>query len=162
MVMVEEQIEARGVTDQRVLEAMRKVPRHEFVPEEHAAQAYGDHPLPIGHEQTISQPFIVAAMTENIAPGSMVLEIGTGSGYPAAILAELGAEVFSIEIVEPLAKRAAETLARLGYQNVHVRAGDGYQGWPDESVTTTRSSSSSRARPRASSSGPCSRCASCP
>lgn len=134
MVMVSEQIESRGVRDPRVLDAMRKVPRHEFVPADYVAQAYGDHPLPIGLDQTISQPYIVAAMTElaNLGPGSKVLEIGTGSGYQAAILAELGTEVFTIEILEPLAKRAEETLRRLGYKNVHVRAGDGYKGWPEE------------------------------
>lgn len=132
--MVSQQIEARGVRDPRVLAAMRKVPRHEFVPEEQVPLAYEDHPLPIGHEQTISQPYIVAAMSElaNVGPGARVLEIGTGSGYQAAILAELGAQVFSIEIVEPLAKSAAATLARLGYDQVHVRAGDGTRGWPDE------------------------------
>ena len=130
--MVTEQIESRGVRDPRVLAAMRKVPRHEFVPEEQRPHAYEDHPLPIGHDQTISQPFIVAAMTElaQVGPGTRVLEIGTGSGYQAAVLAELGAEVFSIEIVEPLARSAAATLDRLGYR-VTVRAGDGYQGWPD-------------------------------
>jgi protein-L-isoaspartate(D-aspartate) O-methyltransferase len=134
MVMVSEQIEARGVRDPRVLDAMRRVPRHEFVPAEHARLAYADHPLPIGHEQTISQPYIVAIMSElaNVGPGSKVLEIGTGSGYQAAILAELGADVLSIEIVEPLARRAAATLERLGYRSVRVRAGDGYRGWPEE------------------------------
>jgi protein-L-isoaspartate(D-aspartate) O-methyltransferase len=130
--MVSEQIEARGVSDPRVLEAMRKVPRHEFVPREQRPYAYNDHPLPIGHDQTISQPYIVAAMTElaQVAPGARVLEVGTGSGYQAAVLAALGAEVYSIEIVEPLAVSAAATLERLGYQ-VTVRAGDGYQGWPE-------------------------------
>jgi protein-L-isoaspartate(D-aspartate) O-methyltransferase len=130
--MVTEQIEARGVRDPRVLEAMRKVPRHEFVPREQRPYAYADHPLPIGHQQTISQPYIVAAMTElaQVRPGARVLEIGTGSGYQAAVLAELGAEVYSIEIVEPLARSAAATLERLGYR-VQVRAGDGYQGWPE-------------------------------
>jgi protein-L-isoaspartate(D-aspartate) O-methyltransferase len=130
--MVTEQIEARGVRDPRVLEAMRKVPRHEFVPREQRPYAYADHPLPIGHQQTISQPYIVAAMTElaQVRPGARVLEIGTGSGYQAAVLAELGAEVYSIEIVEPLTRSAAATLERLGYR-VQVRAGDGYQGWPE-------------------------------
>jgi protein-L-isoaspartate(D-aspartate) O-methyltransferase len=132
--MVSQQIEARGVRDPRVLAAMRKVPRHEFVPKEQVPRAYDDHPLPIGHEQTISQPYIVAAMSElaSVGPGARVLEVGTGSGYQAAILAELGAQVFTIEIVEPLARSAAATLARLGYDQVKVRAGDGYRGWPEE------------------------------
>jgi protein-L-isoaspartate(D-aspartate) O-methyltransferase len=131
--MVDEQIVARGVRDARVLEAMRKVPRHAFVPAERAELAYVDSPLPIGHEQTISQPFIVALMTELLAlePGDKVLEVGTGSGYQAAVLAELVREVYSIEIVEPLARRAAATLRGLGYERVHVRAGDGYRGWPE-------------------------------
>jgi protein-L-isoaspartate(D-aspartate) O-methyltransferase len=109
------------------------VPRHAFVPEALASRAYGDHPLPIGEEQTISQPYIVATMSElaRIAPGARVLEIGTGSGYQAAVLAEMGADVYSIEIVEPLARRAAATLARLGYQRIHLRTGDGYVGWPE-------------------------------
>ena len=131
--MVEEQIAARGVSDRAVLRAMGAVPRHEFVPAGVRPGAYADRPLPIGHGQTISQPYIVALMTELAAvkPGDRVLEIGTGSGYQAAILAELGAEVYSIEIVEPLARRAAETLRRLGYDRVHVRHGDGTRGWPD-------------------------------
>ena len=131
--MVERQIEARGVSDARVLEVMRRVPRHEFVPIQMREQAYADHPLPIGEGQTISQPYIVAYMTEELRVGkkSKVLEIGTGSGYQAAVLAELGAEVYTIEIVPPLAERARATLSRLGYRNVHVRAGDGYKGWPE-------------------------------
>ena len=131
--MVEEQIAARGVADPAVLRAMGAVPRHEFVPAGVRDEAYADRPLPIGHRQTISQPYIVALMTELAAvkPGDRVLEIGTGSGYQAAILAELGAEVYSIEIVEPLARRASETLRRLGYGRVHVRHGDGTRGWPD-------------------------------
>ncbi len=131
--MVETQIAAREVRDPRVLAAMRAVPRHEFVPGEVRAHAYADSPLPIGHGQTISQPYIVAFMTEQLAlkPTQRVLEIGTGSGYQAAVLAKLVAEVFTIEIVEPLAKRAAADLARLGFKNVQVRAGDGYQGWPE-------------------------------
>lgn len=131
--MVEEQIAARGVADPAVLRAMGAVPRHEFVPAGVRDEAYADRPLPIGHGQTISQPYIVALMTELAAvkPGDRVLEIGTGSGYQAAILAELGAEVYSIEIVEPLARRASETLRRLGYGGVHVRHGDGTRGWPD-------------------------------
>jgi protein-L-isoaspartate(D-aspartate) O-methyltransferase len=128
--MVEKQLAARGISDPRVLEAMRAVPRHEFVPAASRDQAYADSPLPIGEGQTISQPYIVALMTELAAvrSGSRVLEVGTGSGYQAAVLAALGADVYSIEIVEPLARRAAETLARLGYR-VHLRNGDGYRGW---------------------------------
>jgi protein-L-isoaspartate(D-aspartate) O-methyltransferase len=123
----------RGITNARVLKAMGKVPRHEFVPEGSRSAAYGDYPLPIGYGQTISQPYIVAFMTEKLEPRptDRVLEIGTGSGYQAAILAELVAEVYTIEIVEPLASRATADLHRLGYTNVHVRAGDGYKGWPD-------------------------------
>lgn len=133
--MVAEQIAApeRGVKDPRVLEAMARVPRHEFVPLEARVHAYEDRPLPIGYDQTISQPFIVAFMTEQLAPQGThrVLEIGSGSGYQAAVLSRLVAEVFTIEIVEPLARRAAATLDRLGYLNVQVRAGDGYRGWPE-------------------------------
>ena len=131
--MVDRQLAARGITDARVLAAMRKVPRHEFVPPSVIERAYGDHPLAIGEDQTISQPYIVALMTELAAPeaSSRVLEIGTGSGYQAAVLAEVAGEVYSIEIVEPLARRAADTLARLGYQRVHLRIGDGYKGWPE-------------------------------
>jgi len=131
--MVEEQIVMRGVVEESVLAAMRKVPREEFVPEELRAASYDDRPLPIGYDQTISQPFIVAFMTQQLRPqsGDRVLEIGTGSGYQAAILAELVAEVYSVEIIEPLAKTAETTLQRLGYKNVHVKAGDGYKGWPE-------------------------------
>jgi protein-L-isoaspartate(D-aspartate) O-methyltransferase len=131
--MVERQIRARGVKDDRVLTAMRRVPRHLFVPEAERASAYADRPLPIGYDQTISQPYIVAYMTEAIQPTSTdrVLEIGTGSGYQAAVLSELVREVYTIEIVEPLATRARATLAELGYQNVRVRHGNGYLGWPD-------------------------------
>jgi protein-L-isoaspartate(D-aspartate) O-methyltransferase len=116
-----------------VLAAMRKVPRHLFVPEDQSAHAYEDRPLPIGEGQTISQPFIVAAMTELAAlgPEARVLEIGTGSGYQAALLAELAREVYTIEIVEPLAARAAALLQHLGYANVKTRSGDGYRGWPE-------------------------------
>ncbi|MDH3729212.1 MAG: protein-L-isoaspartate(D-aspartate) O-methyltransferase [Myxococcales bacterium] len=131
--MVSRQIEARDVRDPRVLDAMRKVPRHLFVPESERRYAYEDRPLPIGHRQTISQPYIVALMTELAAvkPGDRVLEVGTGSGYQAAVLAEMGVRVFSIEIVEPLAKRAKKTLDALGYgKRVEVRHGDGYAGWP--------------------------------
>jgi protein-L-isoaspartate(D-aspartate) O-methyltransferase len=129
--MVRDQIEERGVRDPAVLAAMRAVPRHELVPAGVRDQAYEDHPLPIGHDQTISQPYIVALMTElaEVKRGERVLEVGTGSGYQAAVLASLGAEVYSIEIVEPLARRATADLERLGYR-VKVRAGDGYRGWP--------------------------------
>lgn len=123
----------RGIADARVLAAMERVPRHEFVPLEERARAYEDQPLPIGHGQTISQPFIVAFMTEQLKPQptDRVLEIGSGSGYQAAVLAGLVKEVFTIEIVEPLAKRAETDLRRLGYTNVFVKVGDGYQGWPE-------------------------------
>lgn len=133
--MVREQIESRGITNARVLAAMTKVPRHEFVPEHLANAAYEDHPLPIGYNQTISQPYIVALMTEllQLQPGAKVLEVGTGSGYQAAILAEVGAQVYSLEILEPLAKTAAELLQRLGYASVQVKQGDGYLGWPEHS-----------------------------
>lgn len=131
--MVREQIEARGVSDPRTLRALRAVPRHLFVPPAQAASAYDDRPLPIGHEQTISQPFIVAFMTEalRLQGGEKVLEVGTGSGYQAAVLAAAGAKVHTIEIVAPLAEEARERLARLGYDTVAVRAGDGYLGWPE-------------------------------
>jgi len=131
--MVRDQIEARGVQDARVLEAMRSVPRHEFVPPEHRDRAYADSPLPIAEGQTISQPYVVAAMTEalGLQGGERVLEIGTGSGYQAAVLAELVPEVWSIELLEPLARAAQARLARLGIRNVHVRSGDGYLGWPE-------------------------------
>jgi protein-L-isoaspartate(D-aspartate) O-methyltransferase len=123
----------RGITNARVLAAMGKVPRHEFVPEHLRSQAYQNRPLPIGHGQPISEPYVVAFMTEKIEPkpADRVLEIGTGSGYQAAVLAELTAEVYTIEIIEDLANRAAATLQRLGYTNVHARAGDGYKGWPE-------------------------------
>ena len=132
--MVEEQIEARGVTDPGVLEAMRLVPRHEYVPAEYRAVAYSDTPLPIGLNQTISQPYIVALMTELLQtePDDRLLEIGTGSGYQAAVAAELVSEVYSIEIIPELARSAAERLDRLGVSNVFVRAGDGYLGWPEQ------------------------------
>jgi protein-L-isoaspartate(D-aspartate) O-methyltransferase len=132
--MVARQIVARGVTDARVLEAMRKVERHLFVPEALRAEAYADRALPIAHGQTISQPYIVALMTELAAlrPTARVLEVGTGSGYQAAVLAVLVREVYTIEIVEPLAAEARERLRRLGHANVFVRAGDGYRGWPEK------------------------------
>jgi len=131
--MVESQITARGVKTTAVLDAMRAVPRHRFVPDKYAYQAYADSPLPIGEGQTISQPYIVALMTDLLkcGPEDTVLEIGTGSGYQAAVLAELVAHVYSIEIVEVLAKRADSTLKELGYENVSVKAGDGYRGWPE-------------------------------
>jgi len=131
--MVTEQLKARGISDERVLNAMNKVPLEEFVPPDSRAGSYEDGPLPIGYGQTISQPYIVAFMTEQLRlkPSDRVLEIGTGSGYQAAILAELMSQVYSIEIVEPLAKNAEATLQRLGYENVHVKIGDGYKGWPE-------------------------------
>ena len=132
--MVERQLKPRGINDKRVLAAMANVPREEFVPVDARADAYGDGPLPIGYDQTISQPYVVAFMTEQLRPkpSDRVLEIGSGSGYQAAILAELVADVYTIEIVEPLAKTAEATLQRLGYKNVHVKVGDGYQGWLEE------------------------------
>jgi len=131
--MVQQQLMPRSIRDARVLAAMSKVPREEFVPSESRAASYEDGPLPIGYDQTISQPYIVAFMTEQLRPkpSDRVLEIGTGSGYQAAILAELVADVYTIEIVEPLAKNAEATLQRLNYKNVHVKAGDGYRGWPE-------------------------------
>jgi len=131
--MVAEQIEARGIHDPLTLAAMRSVPRHAFVPSPLAADAYADSPLAIGHGQTISQPYVVAFMTEalRLSGGETVLEVGTGSGYQSAVLARIAAKVYSVEIVEPLAAEARERLARLGYGNVSVRAGDGYAGWPE-------------------------------
>jgi protein-L-isoaspartate(D-aspartate) O-methyltransferase len=133
--MVRTQIVARGVTDSVVVAAMRRVPRHLFVPEEYRASAYSDTPLPIGLGQTISQPYVVALMTEalELKGGEKVFEVGTGSGYQAAVLAEMGAEVYTMEIVEELAEKAAERLKALGYSKVHVRAGDAYQGWVEHS-----------------------------
>ncbi len=132
--MVRDTIAARGIVDDDVLRAMRTVPRHQFVPSDLLQLAYADHPLPIGYGQTISQPYIVAWMTEllDLKEGDRVLEIGTGSGYQAAVLAELGlVEVYTIEIVPELAESAAQRLRDLGYDRVHVRQGDGYYGWPD-------------------------------
>ena len=131
--MVREQIAARGITNLRVLEIMARVPRHEFVPTGLRPRAYEDGPLPIGHGQTISQPYIVAFMTEALdpKPTDRVLEVGTGSGYQAAVLAGLVAEVWSIELVEPLARRAETALQRLGFTHVKVRCGDGHLGWPE-------------------------------
>jgi protein-L-isoaspartate(D-aspartate) O-methyltransferase len=132
--MVETQIAARGVRDPQVLRAMAEVPRHLFVPAGSVDLAYEDHPLPIGEGQTISQPYIVALMTERLAlrQKAKVLEVGTGSGYQAAVLARLAAEVYTIEIHEELARQAAATLERLGARNVRVRSGDGFFGWPEE------------------------------
>jgi len=133
--MVAEQLAApgRNITNTRVLSAMAKVPRHEFVPEALRLRAYSDSPLPIGNGQTISQPYIVAFMTEQLdpKPGDRILEVGTGSGYQTAVLAEMEAEVYTMEIVRDLARRATADLFRLGYTNVHVRAADGFNGWPD-------------------------------
>ena len=131
--MVKSQIEARGVANPRVLEAMRSVPRHRFVPEAVRGKAYQDRPLPIGHRQTISQPYIVAVMTELLdpEPGDKVLEIGTGSGYQAAVLAEITDQVYTVEIIEELEKSAEERLKRLGYTRVKVKHADGYYGWEE-------------------------------
>ncbi len=131
--MVQEQIIARDVNDTATLRAMRKVPRHQFVPPGQIENAYGDFPLPIGEGQTISQPYIVALMTELAKPrkGQRILEVGTGSGYQAAVLAEIVDSVFTIEIVPELARSAGDRLRRLGYRNILVRLGDGYLGWPE-------------------------------
>jgi protein-L-isoaspartate(D-aspartate) O-methyltransferase len=132
--MVDEQLRARDIRDGRVLDAMRRVPRHEFVPEAQRDRAYVDSPLPIGQGQTISQPYIVAFMTQalEVEPEHRVLEIGTGSGYQAAVLGQLAKTVYSIEIVPSLADSARTTLQRLGYRNIQVRTGNGYLGWPEE------------------------------
>lgn len=132
--MVREQIEARGVTRPEVLRAMRKTPRHLFVEEALIPQAYEDHPLPIGHGQTISQPYVVAWMTEllEVAPGHKVLEIGTGSGYQAAVLAELGAEVYTVERIKPLYEQARTRLDALRYDRVRLKLDDGTLGWPEQ------------------------------
>jgi protein-L-isoaspartate(D-aspartate) O-methyltransferase len=131
--MVKSQLEGRGIKDRAVLEAIRKVPRHRFVPEDLRGRAYDDGPLPIGEGQTISQPYIVGWMTELIEPrkGMRVLEIGTGSGYQAAVLAECVDEVDTIEVVPVLGRRADRLLSELGYRNIRTRIGDGYHGWPD-------------------------------
>jgi protein-L-isoaspartate(D-aspartate) O-methyltransferase len=132
---VEEQIAApgRGITNRKVLEVMGSVPRHELVPDSQRDFAYRDEPLPIGYGQTISQPSLVAFMTDklDLKPSDRVLEIGTGSGYQAAILSQLAASVYTIEIIEPLARRAMADLKRLGYSNINVKIGDGYKGWPE-------------------------------
>ncbi|MBD3162866.1 MAG: protein-L-isoaspartate(D-aspartate) O-methyltransferase [Candidatus Latescibacteria bacterium] len=131
--MVDDQLRRRDIVDERVLGAMGRVPRHEFVAEDLAPMAYTDGPLPIGYDQTISQPYIVALMTQLVRPepGDRALDVGTGSGYQAAVLAKLVEKVYSIEIIEPLADEAAARLARLGITNVVVKAGDGYRGWPE-------------------------------
>ena len=131
--MVAGQIRARGVRDPRVLDALMRVPRELFIPEEARAGAYEDRPVPIGYGQTISQPYIVGYMTEalRVEPTHRVLEIGTGCGYQTAVLAELAGEVYSIELIDALAERARRTLDDLHYANIHVRAGDGYAGWPE-------------------------------
>jgi protein-L-isoaspartate(D-aspartate) O-methyltransferase len=131
--MVEAQLEARGITDRRVLEAMQLVPRHEFVVPDHRTRAYSDEALPIGHRQTISQPYIVALMAQaaRVMPTDRVLDVGTGSGYAAAVLSRLAAEVYSIELHAELAAEAADRLAKLGYTNVHVSVGDGHHGLPE-------------------------------
>ena len=132
--MIEEQLRARGISDPRVLAAMETVPRHRFVPDGLAARAYDDSPLRIGYDQTISQPYIVAYMTEaaQLPADAVVLEIGTGSGYQAAVLAEMARQVYTIEIVPELAARSRALLADLGYDNIEVRTGDGYRGWPSD------------------------------
>ncbi|HEX9903105.1 MAG TPA: protein-L-isoaspartate(D-aspartate) O-methyltransferase [Acidobacteriota bacterium] len=131
--MVETQIEARGIKDKRLLEVMRRVPRHLFIPEGQLEEAYADEPLPIGQGQTISQPYIVAYMTEKLQlrGPERVLEVGTGSGYQTAVLAELVGAVFSIEVVEPLAQRAQNVLSELGYANIRFKVGDGNSGWEE-------------------------------
>lgn len=131
--MVKQQLQARDISDTRVLKAMANVPRHRFVPSNLQQMAYQDTPLPIGHGQTISQPYIVALMSQvlGVQPGQRILEIGTGSGYQAAVLAEMGATVFSIEIVSELGRIAKDTLNALAYNTIHLKIGDGYQGWPE-------------------------------
>lgn len=131
--MVAEQIRARGIRDERVLAALERVPRECFIPDDLRHEAHRDHPVPIGHGQTISQPYIVGFMTEalRLEPNHRVLEIGTGCGYQTAVLAELAANVYSIELIPELAERARVTLAAMGYRNVTVRTGDGYAGWPE-------------------------------
>lgn len=131
--MVAEQIRARGVRDQRVLDALVRVPREQFIPDDQRGAAHQDRPIPIGYGQTISQPYIVGYMTEalRLEPSHRVLEIGTGCGYQTAVLAELADEVYSIELIAALAERARRTLDSLGYANVHVRVGDGHAGWPE-------------------------------
>lgn len=131
--MIDQHLRARGITDEQVINAMRAVPRHRLVPEVHRSEAYSDGPLPIGYGQTISQPYIVALMTEllRVKPGDRILEIGTGSGYQAAVLAEIADYVYTVEIVPELGERARADLSELGYKNIKVRVGDGYAGWED-------------------------------
>ena len=131
--MVRSQLISRGISSKKVLDAFRKVPRHLFVPDEYKEVAYADRPLPLSHDQTISQPYIVAYMTEilDIQPGHKILEIGTGSGYQAAILHEMEAEVYSVEIIRPLSDKARSTLLSLGYDQIHLKTGDGYKGWSE-------------------------------
>lgn len=131
--MVRQQIEARGIRDARVLEALRRVPRHRFVPRELWRQAHDDHPLPIGPAQTISQPYIVAFMAEalGLKPDDRVLEVGSGSGYAAAVLAEVGAEVYGIELEPELHARSVAAIQALGYRRIHLRCGDGFHGWTE-------------------------------
>jgi protein-L-isoaspartate(D-aspartate) O-methyltransferase len=131
--MVAEQIRARGVRDDRVLDALERVPRESFIPDDLRHEAHRDYPVPIGHGQTISQPYIVGYMTEalRLEPHHRVLEIGTGCGYQTAVLAELAAEVYSIELIPELSDRARQTIERIGYRNVSIRTGDGYHGWPE-------------------------------
>jgi protein-L-isoaspartate(D-aspartate) O-methyltransferase len=131
--MIEKQIISRGIQDPRLIQAMIKIPRHKFVPADLREYAYGDNPIPIGMDQTISQPYIVALMTEllKLKEGEKVLEVGTGSGYQTAILAEMGCEVFTIEIVESLVEKAKQVLESLGYKKIHYKSGDGYSGWPE-------------------------------
>ena len=135
LLMVEEQLSSRGIRDRAVLSAMSTVPRHQFVPSQLMSLAYMDRPLPIGHHQTISQPYIVAYMLEaaHLKSNQKILEIGTGSGYQTALLSQLVAEVYTIEIIPDLAKKAQQTLSQLGYENIHVKIGDGYRGWPQHS-----------------------------
>lgn len=132
-IMVEDQIIRRGIKDRNVIKAMLKVPREKFVPPSERGSAYGDFPLPIGYGQTISQPYIVAYMTEKlmVKPGDKVLEIGTGSGYQSAILAEMGCKVYTVELIEQLSKRAQKIIKELGYKNVHFKVGDGFEGWKE-------------------------------
>ncbi len=131
--MVENQLISRGIKDSRVIKAMLKIPRHEFIPEDLRDLAYNDNPVPIGIDQTISQPYIVALMTEllSLKENERVLEVGTGSGYQAAILAEIGCEVYTIEIIESLSLTSQTVLDRLGYKNIHFKIGDGYRGWTE-------------------------------
>lgn len=133
--MVEKQIISRGIQDSQLIRAMIRIPRHKFIPEDLREHAYGDNPIPIGMDQTISQPYIVALMTEllKLQEGEKVLEVGTGSGYQTAILAEMECEVYTMEILEPLVEKARQVLESLGYKKIHYRIGDGYIGWQEHS-----------------------------